>query len=132
MKQKMTTGEAIETLSSLQGLPLNDILNMALHAMKEVQELKQEMGWIRCKDQMPPEKEIEDVFYGCDNGTMTFGGIPVTRRESDTVNVTVKNLETGDVFSSSDHTENGEWKNFWYREQFEVTAWMPLPLPLTD
>ena len=68
--------------------------------------------------------------------------IPITKRMpeeykngnhmiSDLVLVTVKDYEEDDLIVCDDITINGKWVNF-DSEDYEVTAWKPLPKPYKD
>jgi len=80
------------------------------------------LGWIKCKDAMPIEREsIFAKFYGTDKWRSGM-----FRTISNEVNVTVM-YEDGTCVSTHMHTADGKWSDPSRRGKFVVLAWRPFP-----
>lgn len=92
-------------------------------AIRIVQEVAKDGGWIPCSERLPEEHETENAVYD----SLTLAEIDVERHMvSDLVLVTVRDYDHDTDFVCDDTTVDGKWVNFGC-ESYEVIAWQPLP-----
>lgn len=91
-------------------------------------------GWILCRDRLPQEHDsIFAKYYGTEKWNHAM-----FRKCSDEVLVTRKyeegmpNTAAGKLVTNTDRLVDGEWKERYGQDRYEIVAWMPFPSPCQE